>query len=56
MMLPTCDGAVQSVIQQLAGHVELEVQAGRDGAHHLLLDVWQEAGQQKLSPGSCKQQ
>ena len=52
----TCDGAVQGVVQQFAGHVQLEVEAGRDAAHHLLLDVGQDARQQELSPGGYKQQ
>ena len=45
-------GGVQAVVQHLAGHIELQVEAGRDHGHHLLLDVWQDTGQQELPPSS----
>ena len=50
----TCGGGVQGVVQHLAGHVELQVEACRDHRHHLLLDVGQDMTQQELPSSSCQ--
>ena len=47
----TRGGAVQGVVQQLAGQVEVEVEAGRDVGHQLLLHLGEDGGQEELSPG-----
>ena len=47
-----CCGAVQGVVEELAGEVEVKVEGGRDVAHQLLLHLRQNRPQQKLPPGS----
>ena len=47
-----CCGAVQCVVQEFAGEVQVQVEGRRDEAHQLLLLLGQDRPQEKLSPRS----
>ena len=48
-----CCGAVQCVVQEFAGQVQVQVEGRRDQGHQLLLLLGQYRPQEELSPRSC---
>ena len=48
-----CCGAVQRVVQEFAGQVQVEVQGRRNQGDQLLLLLCQDRPQEELAPRSC---
>ena len=48
-----CCGAVQRVVQELAGQVQVQVQGRRDESDQLLLLLGQDRPQEELAPRGC---
>ena len=48
-----CCGAVQRVVQELAGQVQVEVQGRGDESDQLLLLLGQDSPQEELAPRGC---